>query len=1021
MHARAFRTAVALGIAAAFLSPLAAGAQDFDAWKFGRSKVQYRRFDWLIYHSTHFDIHYYPAAEAHLAKVASMAESAYDELSQKLDSQIKDPIVLIYYDTHAAFEQNNIILNFIPEGVGAFAVPTRNRMVLPVDLPDDELLNLIRHELTHVFQFNILYQGRAAKALTAQPPQWFMEGMASYFGQDESARDRGFLRDAVVNDRVPKISGEDEPRGFFAYRFGHAVFDYVEERWGADGVRDVILEMRTTLGSDVVKALERALGVDPEDFDADLRRWLRRKYLPQLVAGGEPGDFGRPFRRPETIFAGQMTSPAASPSGDLVAAFSTHKGDVDVVLFDARERTLLRNLTKGWNNSFEYLVAQEMTLGRKMGRDLAFSPDGNSIALFARRGAWRVLVLLDVLHGGVDRVVELDGVDQPFAPAWSPDGRRVAFSGYRDGRFDIFAVDVETGEVTKLTDDELYDASPVYAPDGRSIVVTSVVGGYGKLYRVDLASPTQRQPLTTGESNDTDAVFAPDGGKLYFTSDRTGGADNIYSVELATGEVRQHTNAVSIVFQPTVLAGLDSPESLVYAAFWNGRFDLYRLDLDTPITEPQVVSEAGAAALEEPLTPETAPRFEPSIEVAIDEANKDDYRPFRFFLEDIDAYVGVSDDQTVIGQSVIRFSDYLGDRRILGVFQSIESFQNFDFAYLDLSRRWQWAVNLFDNEDFFVTRDVAGDFRRLRNAIQQTGLVASVIYPINTNHRVEVGTGYIYRDINFPFGATLDLDSFFLDPANPQPDELEDLFELFADLELRLEGVPPDQIDEALDLIFPGGLVQIVLSEARSDDFPLVQAALVGDTTVYAPWGPVTGRRWRLSANYAPDLDNTGTSNALTSAVEVDFRQYVKVTARSNLAVRAFGSMREGNFPNPVYFGGLDTVRGFDYRSLVGDRGFYANFEYRFPLFDQLGTPVFRTALRGVVFLDVGGAWLDDFQEFDFWDSENDRLEDAVSTYGYGVTARLFGLDLNWDFAKRWNFENSGDGFETSFWVGSRF
>ncbi|MGH9465459.1 MAG: hypothetical protein ACRD0X_07405, partial [Thermoanaerobaculia bacterium] len=589
MNRRTVRTAMALGIAAVLWAPRAGRAQDFDAWKFGRNKVQYRHFDWAIYHSTHFDIHYYPESEGLLPKVASMAESAYDELSQRLDFQIKDPIVLIFYDTHAAFEQNNVILNFIPEGVGAFAVPTRNRMVLPVDLPDDELLNLVRHELTHVFQFNILFQGRAAKALTAQPPQWFMEGMASYFGRDESARDRGFLRDAVVNDRVPQISGETEPRGFFAYRFGHAVFDYIEERFGSDGVRDLVYEMRGALGGDVAKALERALGVDPEDFDADLRRFLRRQYLPELVAGGEPGDFGRPFRRPETIFSGQMTSPAASPSGDLVAAFSTHKGDVDVVLLDARERTLLRNLTRGFDDDFEYLVAQEMTLGRKMGRDLAFSPDGNQLALFARRGAWRVLVLLDVLHGGIDRVLEVGGVDQPFAPAWSPDGRRVALSGYRDGRFDIFAVDVETGEVVKLTDDDIFDASPVYAPDGGSIVLTSVVGGYGKLFRIDLAQPQQRQPLTTGESNDTDAVFSADGGTVYFTSDRSG-ADNVYGLELATGQVRQHTNAVSIVFQPTVLAGLDGPESLVYAAFWNGRFDLYRLDLAEPITEPQVVT-----------------------------------------------------------------------------------------------------------------------------------------------------------------------------------------------------------------------------------------------------------------------------------------------------------------------------------------------------------------------------------------------------------------------------------------------
>ena len=103
--------------------------------------------------------------------------------------------------------------------------------------------------------------------------------------------------------------------------------------------------------------------------------------------------------------------------------------------------------------------------------------------------------------------------------------------------------------------------------------------------------------------------------------------------------------------------------------------------------------------------------------------------------------------------------------------------------------------------------------------------------------------------------------------------------------------------------------------------------------------------------------------------------------------------MSEGNFPNPFYFGGLDTLRGFDFRSLVGDRGFFANIELRFPLIDQLATPIFNfQGMRALFFLDVGGAWYDEFQDFDLLDGDN-RLEDAVSSYGFGITIRFFGLD----------------------------
>jgi outer membrane protein assembly factor BamA len=105
---------------------------------------------------------------------------------------------------------------------------------------------------------------------------------------------------------------------------------------------------------------------------------------------------------------------------------------------------------------------------------------------------------------------------------------------------------------------------------------------------------------------------------------------------------------------------------------------------------------------------------------------------------------------------------------------------------------------------------------------------------------------------------------------------------------------------------------------------------------------------------------------------------------------------------------------------MVGDRAFYTNIEYRFPLIDVLATPLisFR-GVRGRVFLDVGGAWFDAFgEEFDFWNGDESRLADAVSSYGFGVTINLMGIDLNWDFAQLWDFKDGlDDGFGSQFWI----
>ncbi len=771
--------------------------------------------------------------------------------------------------------------------------------------------------------------------------------------------------------------------------------------------------MRNTIGARVGRAVERTFRMDPEDFDGEFRRWLRKRYLPELVETGEPADFGRPFRAASGRRATAL-SPAASPSGDLVAAFSTAKGDVDVVLFDARERELLRNLTKGWSADYQYFVVQDLTVARRGGHDLAFSPDGNSLAFFARKGRGRELVLIDVLKGRITRTIEIE-VEQQTGLAWSPDGSRIAFAGHRDGRFDIFELELASGEVSHVTSDGVYDEAPAYSPDGKSLVFSSVVGGYSKLFRVDRDNPGERFQLTRGESNETDAIYSPDGARIYFTSDRSG-ADNIYGLELASGGITRYTNSVTGCSQPAVLARPDGSEQLVYTAYWKGRFDLYRLDIKEPITEPILIADAAQPDVKA-VRADELPRFEPTIEVAIDEGSKDKYGGFKLFIEDAGGTIGVSDDQTFIAQSYISFTDYLGDKRVLAAFQSIESFQNFDVIYTDLSRRWQWQVHLFDDRDFFIGRDVFGQVRRATQALSQTGVIASIIYPLNVNHRFEVGAGYQLREIDFQSFVAVPFADFSLD----------ELLGFFPELEPVIpSGATEEEALAFLDFVLSvagfrfGDDVFVPVITPRDDDYPLVQAALVGDSAVFAPWGGVSGRRWRLGADWAPDTDASGT---LTSTLSLDFRQYLTLTRRSNLAFRLVAVARDGNFATPFYFGGLDTLRGFEFRSIVGDRGFFANLELRFPLIDLLATPILNfQGVRALFFLDVGGAWFDEFQDFDFWDSDDSRLEDGVSSYGFGITARLFGLDWNFDYAKRWDFEDTlDDGFRSSFWIGRRF
>jgi outer membrane protein assembly factor BamA len=316
-------------------------------------------------------------------------------------------------------------------------------------------------------------------------------------------------------------------------------------------------------------------------------------------------------------------------------------------------------------------------------------------------------------------------------------------------------------------------------------------------------------------------------------------------------------------------------------------------------------------------------------------------------------------------------SDMLGDRRFIAALDSVSSFSNFDFLYFDLQHRLNWGVRLFDNRSFFTAPNFeSGRVERIKQDYRETGLMGILSYPFNRYHRADFGAGYMSRQIAYPFLTSDGNVAFF----------------------------------------------------ERKDNFPLISGTFTGDNTAFKFFGPISGRRYELSATYAPDIKGKGT---LSADYTMDWREYYQLSSRTLLAARVFGGYSNGNLPNLYYFGGLNTLRGYEFRSIVGNRAFFGNFEFRFPLIDLLVTPVLAfQQIRGELFFDIGaanynGINLDTGTHFKFLNGG--KLQDGRAAVGYGVSFDFLGLELHWDFAKRFDLRQTDGKFRTSFWIGETF
>ncbi|HKY31153.1 MAG TPA: hypothetical protein VJV23_01365 [Candidatus Polarisedimenticolia bacterium] len=941
---------------------LSAGEATAQFGRFGRNKVIYKTFDWKVYKSPHFDVYYYPEEEMFLEQIVSYAESSYLYLKEALDHEPKFRIPLIYYKNHGDFEQTNIDLDFIPESVGAFADRIEKRMVLPVDHPPDALYELLTHELTHIFEYSILFEDSAGRALRAGTPLWLMEGLSSFMAKDESSFDRMAIRDAVVGNLVPDI-GQVRNVYYLQYRIGHAVFDFIEQEFGLEGVRSFLNEYRKVLLSgNIEKAIKETFGIEGEEFNRRFMRYLHKRYIPVLLENKEPEDHGKEigFKLPGI----HTFSPTLSPSGDLVAVMTNRKDDLDVVILNAKDGEMIRNLTKGLTTEYDYLVA-EVFNGKN---DLSWSPGGDEVAVFARSGNRRHLLLYNAVTGK-EVLNEVMDVDEAESPAFSPDGKRIAFAGNKNGQVDIFEYHLENKTLANITNDAFFDSNPAWSEDGKTILYNRRINAYEKVFLLDYEDPAQKTQVTFGETSDIQPAFSRDGKRVYYASD-AGEHDifNIYSLDLETGEVRQYTDVVSGHFSPRELPELEGKRRLVTSAYWGGRYRLYTVDLDKPVevTPPE-------ARVQEPAEIEP---FKPSLQLTVDEAEKKDYAKREYHLEAAPEAigVGVANDGTIIGNAYLTFSDLLGDHRFWVNTYSIGSFTNFDAGYIDLKRRFQWYGAVSDYRDFVVLPTSSGRFVR-EQANRSTSLRAGMAFPFSTYSRVQATVGVANRDV-----ISTDFQTFATDPA--------------ADPNV------PEATFGFLDF------------DTESGTSPFASVSLINDTTRFREFGPWHGKRVNLTVTSFPY-----SSGDLGTYLEysLDARLYQKVTRRSLLAFRLFADISEGEGAQFFSIGGYNQIRGFQYREFLGDRAAFANLELRFPLVDELRLPFGSIrSIRGLAFFDVGTAWTQGgffwdketglFRDFKFYDSDENRLRDGRASYGLGFSFRLGYLDLNWTFAKRLPF-----------------
>lgn len=511
---------------------------------------------WRTLETEHFHITFHQGEEQLANELGGTAEQIYDDLTEDMGWTPKQRTEIVLVDHtdvangYATTVPVNTIVIFVTapqEGSG-------------LALYEDWSQTILTHEFAHILHLDNV-QGAPALlryafgriiSVNQLSPWWIVEGSATYWETEHTVGGRGHernphsdmvIRMSLLEGTFPRIDQMDglmsgPPGGNTRYLFGQSFLAYVADTTSDDAIE----RWNATYGGwwlPYVLPAKQVFGETWVDLYDDWRAHLEVRYQDQQQDITARGAMTWPTL--VTDADGSCTGPTFAPQGDqLVYACNDRRDGAHIFLADEQGR----------NPTVEVDLAYAKTF--------TWRPDGEAFAYSATHVVNDFNTYEDVYFHivGQEGAIRLTNGQRAKDPAFSPDGSdlMVVKNAAQNNNLARMRIDQTVEPLTDYTDHTQL-STPRWSPDGRSIALSSWRDGTRDLWIFTAEGEPYRR-LTMDTHTDRDPAWSADGEWLFFSSDRTGIA-NIYAVHLETERLYQVTNVLSGAFQPSVRADFE--------------------------------------------------------------------------------------------------------------------------------------------------------------------------------------------------------------------------------------------------------------------------------------------------------------------------------------------------------------------------------------------------------------------------------------------------------------------------------
>ncbi|WP_161889188.1 hypothetical protein [Pontibacter russatus] len=515
---------------------------------FGKSRIQYKNFEWKLYSTQNFNVYFYQGGEEVAKNAAEYAEKELRRITSLIGYYPYSKITLMLYNSPTDLLQSNIGLSNDQYQTGGETLFMKSKIEMAYQGTQTEFKRDLSFELTQLLMNDMMYGGSLKEALQSsyllRLPEWFIGGVAAYTAEGWSIRMDNYMRDMLLRQ------DRQRPEKLFAINpelTGQSVWNYIAERYGYTAIQNILNLTRIT--RDVEIGITSSLNIPYKRF---LQDWYN--YYVQINTSADsplvplPEEHKLFSKNKEGHYYGE---PVLNPDGTMLAYVKNDNGIFKIFVQDVRrkrDRVVWRAGYKSVDQKVDYKMP---VLAWRSNTTLGF--------IESRRGEM-LLRQVDARDGYsfipfVENLTTAGTVLEPFAlvngMSYSEDGNSLVISAVQNGQTDLFLLRATGRLQRQLTNDIYDDIDPAFLKGNSGIVFSSnrpanstgsagaatfssVVNNYDIfLLQQEQGPDANIRQLTTSIASELLPRATQDGSFVYLGEQS--GIRSLYSYNLSTG------------------------------------------------------------------------------------------------------------------------------------------------------------------------------------------------------------------------------------------------------------------------------------------------------------------------------------------------------------------------------------------------------------------------------------------------------------------------------------------------------